>query len=194
MASPNTKRNRKEDIEENELYSTPLIALESFYKQYPEEFDKHDVYLDPCDGLGHISDFLESIGKKVYRWDIEDYRGAITQQSDFLLADEIPEDVDCIIMNPPFTMTEDFVDKALSLCPNLIMFNRMTTIETNSRSKKLKSGEWPLKDFYQFGFRVSCPKGVELEPTANSVAYAWLSFDRYCKHKPFMNWITKEEK
>ena len=67
MSSPNTKRNPDKEIEENELYSTPTIALETFYKQYPEVFDKFKVFYDPCDGMGQISDYLESIGKKVYR-------------------------------------------------------------------------------------------------------------------------------
>ena len=40
MSSPNTKRNPDKEIEENELYSTPTIALETFYKQYPEVFVK----------------------------------------------------------------------------------------------------------------------------------------------------------
>lgn len=190
MASANSKRNKKEEIEKNELYSTPHNAVEEFYQQYPEVFDKHKVFYDPCDGLGHISDFLESIGKKVYRRDIVDYRNKLDYKGSFLGCDSIPDDVDCIVMNPPFTMTEAFVDKALSLCPNLVMFNRMTTIESKSRSNKFHSGKWKLSNYYQFAFRVSCPKGVELEPSANSVAYGWLEFDNYCTHKPYLNWIV----
>jgi len=32
MSSPNTKRNPDKEIEENELYSTPTIALKPFIK------------------------------------------------------------------------------------------------------------------------------------------------------------------
>lgn len=192
MASSNSKRNPKEMIEENELYSTPTIALETFHNQYPEVFGKYKCFYDPCDGLGQISDYLESIGKKVYRGDIVDYRSKLNFKESFLSREAIPEDVDCIIFNPPFTLTEEFVDKALSLCPNLIMFNRLTTIESNARANKLNSGEWPMTCLYQFGFRVSCPKGTDMEKSPNSVAYSWLTFDRYSTDGCRLKWIVKE--
>ena len=193
MSSPNTKRNPDKEIEANELYSTPTIALETFYKQYPEVFDKFNVFYDPCDGMGQISDYLESIGKKVYRGDIVDYKGKLDFKGSFLEAKAMPEDVDCIVFNPPFTMTEEFVDNALELCPNLVMFNRLTTIESISRSDKLASGKWPMDCFYVFGFRVSCPKGINFEPTANSVCYSWSTFNRYNRDGCRLKWIVKEK-
>lgn len=195
MSSPNTKRNV--NMEGDDLYITPHIALESFYSQYKHVINKFDVFLDPCDGLGAISDWLESKGKKVYRYDLKDYRGKVDKEVDFLSLETIPEDVECIIFNPPFKMTEEFADKALSLCPNLIMFNRMTTIESNSRAAKFASGEWPLKNMYQFGFRVSCDKGevvddeIIISPTANSVAYSFFEFDASIDATPRLHWITK---
>lgn len=183
MASPNTKR----DVSKggDDLYITPPVALESFYEQYRSVIDQFNVFLDPCDGLGAISNFLESKGKKVYRYDLVDYTGRLDKVTNFLELEDIPEDVECIIFNPPFKLTKEFVDKALSLCSNLLMFNRMTTIESNGRASKFDSKEWDLKSMYQFGFRVSCPKGVidesgdiRLEPTANSVAYSWFEFDQ----------------
>lgn len=199
MASSNTKRDV--DKEGDDLYITPLIALDSFYDQYSEWVEQFDVFLDPCDGLGAISDWLESKGKKVYRWDLKDYRGKLDEQKDFLSVDEIPEDVQCIIFNPPFKLTKEFVDKALQLCPNLLMFNRLTTIESNTRANKFHSGEWPLKDMFQFGFRVSCPKGeydergdMVITPSANSVAYSWFHLsnesDGNMKKLPRLHWIT----
>lgn len=190
MASPNTKRNPDKMIDKNELYSTPDIALEEFYKQHSHVLDQYDVYLDPCDGMSQISNFLERLGKKVYRYDIVDYQGKLNGVEDFLNILVIPSDVQCIIFNPPFTMTEQFVDKALSLCPKLIMFNRLTTIESLGRANKFASKEWPLKSMFQFGFRVSCPKGVNFEPTANSVAYAWFELDKEYLGDGKLKWIV----
>ena len=189
MASPNTKRNNAEQIEKNELYSTPTIALETFYEQFPEVFDRYKVYYDPCDGMGQISDFLESKGKKVYRGDIVNYKDNLDYEGDFLKCTVLPEDVECVVMNPPFTLTGEFVDKALSLCPNLLMFNRLTTIESKSRAEKFKSKDWNLKTMYQFGFRVSCPKGVDFETTANSVAYSWFEFEKHNRYPTTLEWI-----
>lgn len=186
MASVNTKRNN--NTEANDLYSTPLVALQSFYNQYPEVFDRYDVYYDPCNGLGVIADFLRGLGKTVHTGDLIDYGVAGTAIEDFLEVTEAPEGTECIVFNPPFKLTREFVNKALELCPNLIMFNRLTTLET-SRAGLFKSGEWPLDCAYIFGFRVSCPEGVEMKPTANSVAYAWYVFnkDAYCSK---LRWIV----
>lgn len=190
MSSANTKRNPDKEIEENELYSTPTKALESFYEQFPEVIDKYNVFYDPCDGMGQISDYLESLGKKVYRQDIVDYRSRLDVQGNFLETESIPEDVQCVVMNPPFTMTGQFVDKALELCPNVLMFNRLTTIESINRAKKLKNKQWNMKSMYQFGFRVSCPKGVDFEPSANAVAYSWFEFDKYNRYPTTLDWIV----
>lgn len=187
MASSNIRRGN--DIDENELYSTPIEALESFYKAYPEVFDQYEVYLDPADGLGALSDFLESIGKKVYRYDLVDYRGKLEHQGDFLEIASIPEDVECIITNPPFTLTEKFVDKSLSLCSNLIMFNRATVLETKDRSRKHLTKEWPLKKFWSFGNRVSCTKGVDKKPTANAVWYGWFEYKTSYTGEPEIGWL-----
>lgn len=177
MASSNTRRKQSSEIEDNELYNTPDIALETFYEQYPEVFDSYNKFYDPCNGIGKISNFLKGIGKECLTSDLVDYRCQDFVQ-DFLTLEELPEGVDCVIMNPPFTLTEKFIDKFYELTENktyvsLVMFNRMTTIESNSRSRKFQSGKWNLMGMYQFGFRVSCTKGINEEPTANSVAYSW---------------------
>lgn len=198
MASVNTKRQQSSKIESNELYNTPTIALESFYKQYPEVFDSYNKSYDPCNGLGKISNFLKGIGKECVTSDLVDY-GCQDFVQNFLTLEELPEGVDCVIMNPPFTLTEKFIDKFYELTKDkpevsLLMFNRMTTIESNSRARKFKTKEWNLYGMYQFGFRVSCTKGVDEEPTANSVAYSWFEFVndpdlRVCQ--PDLWWITK---
>lgn len=197
MASVNTKRKPKVEIESNELYNTPDIALESFYDQYPEVFGWYNKYYDPCNGLGKISNFLKGIGKECVTSDIVDY-GCQDFVQDFLTLEELPEGVDCLIMNPPFTLTEAFIDKFYELTSKgkkpigLLMFNRMTTIESNSRSKKLKDFTWVMENMWQFGFRVSCTKGVNEEPTANSVAYAWFEFSNSeYNYTPALHWITK---
>jgi hypothetical protein len=191
VSSSNTKRNPESQIEKNELYNTPTIAMESLHSQYPSVLERFNVFYENSDGMGQISDYLESIGKKVYRADIVDYRGKLNFKEDFLQREALPADVECIIMNPPFTLTEEFMDKSLSLCPNVIMFNRTSTIASIGRGKKFNSGEWPCTNMYQFSFRVSCPKGVEMEPTANSVDYAFYVFNRYAQGDTVLKWIVK---
>lgn len=172
MASPNT--GRKESKDSDDLYNTPLAALDAAWEE--GIFDQYDVYYDPCDGLGAISDFLESKGKKVYRGDLVDYDRNV-DIGDFLDKTELPsEEIQCIVFNPPFKLSEEFIDKALALCGEVIMFNRATILETKSRSEKHSSGAWPLRNFWSFANRVSCTKGVNKEPTANSVWYGWFHY------------------
>jgi hypothetical protein len=183
-SSPNTKRNV--DKSSNDLYNTPTDALEAAWED--GVFHKFDVYWDPCNGLGKISDFLESKGKKVYRSDIEDY-GNADFVIDFLECKSLPEGVECIVHNPPFKLTEQFVDHSLMLCDDLIMFNRATVLETKSRSEKHANREWPLRDFWSFGNRVSCTEGVEEKPTANSVWYGFFHYDLNYWMEPNIKWL-----
>ena len=197
MASTNTKRKPKEEIELNELYNTPDIALESFYNQYDYVFKTYKKYYDPCNGLGKISNFLKGIGKECITSDIIDY-GCQNFVQDFLILEELPEGVDCLVFNPPFTLTEAFIDKFYELASKedryigLLMFNRMTTIESNSRATKFSNGTWIMENMWQFGFRVSCTKGIDEEPTANSVAYSWFELSNgEPNYAPALHWITK---
>lgn len=197
MSSANTKRKPISEIENNELYNTPLIALESFYNQYPETIDYHQVFYDPCNGLGKISNFLKDLGKDVHTSDMIDY-GCQDFVSNFFDVDELPDETECIIFNPPFTLTEKFVDHAHYLmkkskkCTNILMFNRLTTIESNARAKKFNARDWNLMYMYQYGFRVSCSQGVEEKPTANAVAYAFFEFEKNHYLPPSIEWIVKE--
>lgn len=194
MATANT--NRKVQVKGSlDLYNTSDEALELFYKNYPEVFESYYTYYDPCNGLGKISNFLKKIGKQVYTSDIYDY-GCQDWVEDFLKNEEIPEDVECIIFNPPFTLTKEFVDHAYDLmqgtsCNNILMFNRLTTIESKERARRFKDGRWNLQNMYQYGGRVSCTKGENEEPMPNAVAYAWFELSKYKRSSHFdqLKWI-----
>lgn len=188
MASPNTTR--KEKTSSNDLYNTPIEALEAAW--CAGIFDQFRNYHDPCNGLGEISNFLNSRGKSCTTADIIDYGNGATVE-DFLTYGCFG--AECIVFNPPFLLTEQFIDRALSLCDNLIMFNRATALEAPRRSIKHQSGEWPLKVFYSFANRVSCTKGVDREPTASSVWYGWYVYDKSYKGNPEIKWLfTNKDK
>lgn len=196
MASPNTKKT--DDIEENELYNTPNKAMQGFEKFVFEDVEDV-VFYDPCDGIGGISDWLEARGAKVYRSDIKTYRclpagsNSWLGERDFLsiTKEDIPEDVEYLIFNPPFTLTEAFIDKAHELGLPFFMFNRLTALESQSRAKKFID-KWYLEMVYIFGYRVECTKGVEQTKTANAVCYAWFYFSSGfgCSVNPEVSWIV----
>jgi len=168
MASPNTRKKKTDDT--INLYNTPSKAMEGLDKYYPEVFDQFKVYYDPCNGLGKISNYLKERGHKVYTSDKIDYGLGDTLQ-DFLKLESIPDDVNCIIFNPPFLLTEEFVDHAIKLCRqsnkcrNVLMFNRLNTLESISRGNKFYHNKWNLDTAYIFSYRVSCTEGINEKPT-----------------------------
>jgi len=188
MASSNT--DRRLDAHENDLYSTPvegLKAMERFIK-------KGSRLLDPCAGLGDMSNHFKGLGHFVFTSDLYNYGAELGIEIDFLKVNknDLPKNIDTVIMNPPFTLTLEFVDKALELYDHVVMFNRMSILEGQARGKKFTSKEWCLKHCDIFSYRVSCTKGVDREPTNNAVAYAVYEFDKSFKGTPTLGWITKE--
>lgn len=191
MASSNTKRNTSDMIAENELYSTPDVALSNLYALYPEVFDG-EYWLDPCYGLGVMGDYLEAMGKTVYKNDIEqyNYNKPLDSVCDYLSDDFNPgEKFDGVIINPPYKLTSEFINRSLQFSDKVLMFNRVNILEGKSRGKMFVYGDWNLKTFYPFTYRVSCDKGVNQDKTANAVFYGWYEFDNYYQGHPTIKWI-----
>lgn len=192
MASVNTVR--KNNDAPNDLYRTEPLATEAAIVE--GVFDDVSSLWDCCDGLGGISNVLEANGWQVFRSDIEDYGNTGVHIADFLALDEPLFKADCIVMNPPFKQTSEFLDKACQLSDKVIMFNRVSFLETVKRAVKLQSGEWPLTDIYFHAYRVGCAKGLTEEKYANAVFYAWFVFDRNKRATgvtPVVHWITWRE-
>jgi len=191
MASSNTKRNK--EARHDDLYSTPKEAVDFLIGTYGEML-KHNRFgvLEPCCGLGAISEPMSEYGVDVDSIDLYDHGYGIPH-TDFLNW-QPQKKYSWVVMNPPFKLTEEFVDKALEVCEEgVLMFNRLTTLESIGRATKFSNGTWPLSHVHIFGYRVSCPEGPEMKPSPNSVAYAWYVFDKQ-KHpmaEPTISWILK---
>lgn len=73
------------------------------------------------------------------------------------------------------------------------MFNRVSFLETDSRSSKLSSRKWPLKKVWFFAYRTGCSKGEEEEAQPKAVMYAWYEFDKGYYGEPMIGWLFKPE-
>jgi len=172
MAASNTRRNQ--DAHPDDLYQTDPKAVKlaitaGVFKGIASAYD-------PCNGFGALSNELKKIGIKVDTSDLIDY-GIGDRIEDFLNPEiELDNPVDAIVFNPPFKMTTDFVTQALKLNDRLIMFNRVTFLETVSRAVKIQS-TWGLTDIYYHAARVGCTKGTGEKDYKNSVFYAWYNFE-----------------
>ena len=174
MATANTKRTRRSDP--NDLYNTEPLATLAAIRQ--SILPSTGMYWDPCDGLGGISDVLSGEGMQVYRSDLVVYPGRedLCHQKDFLRAKKLPPGVTQIIMNPPYRLNAEFIEKAASFNVPFFVFNRFNLLETPTRAEKMVSGKWPLKRVHLFPYRVGCTVGLDQKETAKAVCYCWFYF------------------
>ena len=120
--------------ESNDYYATDPRVLEHLIRKY----ELPDVILEPACGSGELSKWLESIGKKVYSSDIID-RG-YGERMNFFEMDEVPEDCNCILTNPPYKHATEFVLHALELLHDggqVVMFLKTTFLETERRYNEI---------------------------------------------------------
>lgn len=97
---------------ENDLYATAPEAVRLLLER--EKFHKN--VLEPCAGLGHISEVLSENGYNVISSDINNYRYG-TPNRDFLtdfFFDKHTKEFD-IVTNPPYNLAIDMVKRALSV-------------------------------------------------------------------------------
>lgn len=97
---------------ENDLYTTDPEAVRLLLER--ERFHKN--VLEPCAGLGHISEVLSENGYNVTSSDLNDYGYGIPNR-DFLTAsffDEHAQEFD-IVTNPPYNVSIEMVKRALDV-------------------------------------------------------------------------------
>lgn len=158
-----------------EGYETPLEATEALLEA---ELFTGDVW-DPACGQGHMAAALAGYGYDVVLTDIADW-GAGTRQ-DFLTAEHLL--ADSIVVNPPFSLADAFVERALALgVRKLAVFQRFAWWESAGRAK----GIWqrhPPNRVYGFDKRVTCwrfdvPPEERARRSNTPTAHAWFIWER----------------
>ena len=118
----------------HDFYETPAVATKTLIKH---------CYLptriwDPCAGKGALTRVLTEHGFVVVGSDLNAHEGRdadIMTECDFLLLHPfMPSGCDCIVMNPPFSLFDDFVRQALKLTPLVCVFARLVALEGIARS------------------------------------------------------------
>jgi hypothetical protein len=166
-----------------DFYPTPRRGITSLLEV--EDFDG-DIWECAC-GDGAISKVLEVYQYTVISTDIEP-RGYGTQQ-DFLsltLPDLLAPN---IITNPPFTMAQEFAERALKLgCTKLALLCKLAFLEGVSRSAWLETT--PLKAVYVFKRRLKFTRnGDENIKGGGMIAFAWFIWERGHALEPVIRWL-----
>lgn len=191
-ASNHTDKERQKE----DFYATDGVAIDKLRSSY--DIPKR-VWECSC-GEGHLSKRLSAFGHQVYSSDLID-RGYGVTGRDFLMEQSFPwvgYDLDdcCILTNPPFKPSVDFIEHALRIAPYdhtpIIMLMKTTALEGKGRWERLYSKGY-LHAIYQFRERLLCAKNGDFEGMraggGSAVAYAFYVFMRKRCDAPKIYWI-----
>lgn len=204
-------KNNKER-EALDYYSTPIEEVTNILEILNINFDNCRI-LEPSAGGGHmlsaIYDYLDKHSNYEYilpyATDIqerkkcrEDLNIEFGKEYDFL-SDNYPyvEDIDYIIMNPPYSVIEPFVMKSLGIAnKGVIMLGRLQFLEGQGRYENILKTN-PPTDTYIYVDRVACFKNGDVtQKMASAQAYAWFVWDflKEKNTKPEIHFIRRYDK
>lgn len=174
------------DREKNDYYATEPRVIDELFAV--EEFSEY--IWEPACGEGHLSKRMIELGKIVVSHDLID-RGYGTGDMNFLTRPK-GEEVGCdIITNPPYSLAQEFVEKAVESIQKgykVAMFLKLTFLEGQKRKKFFE--KYPPIRIYVYSSRRKCALNGEFEKTGSSAAcYAWFIWEKNFKGKPKINWI-----
>lgn len=164
----------------NDNYPTPVWPIERFLEEWDHLEDVGSRWLDPCVGDGVIPEVVSRFREGI-DWttvDIRDTRPALRERllgEDHHIGDFLqlpPFDPasgnrwDCVILNPPFRLTMEFIQRCLELAPVVIVMQRMNYIGTKDRNEWFRDN---LPDLYVIPDRVSFTGNGQ----SDSVEHAW---------------------
>ena len=179
-------KNHKER-EALDYYSTPTEEVTNILNTLNINFIGKTI-LEPAAGGGHmlqgIKNYLEDNINNVtiIATDIQD-RGCNDIETgaafDFL-SDEYPykDNIDYIIMNPPYSIIEPFVMRSLGIAnKGILMLGRLQFLEGEKRFENILA-EYPPTDIYVYVDRIACFKNGDISQKMSSAqAYAWFYWD-----------------
>jgi hypothetical protein len=155
-------------------YQTPAVAISALLRV---EHIPAKVW-EPAAGRGVIVRVLEAHGHAVIASDIFDYGFPLTFCRDFLLETELPAGVEMILTNPPFNVVEPFIERALELCPSVVMLLRLAFLESERRCRLLENRGLARVHVFRKRLPMMHRDGWEGKKGNSGMAFAWFVWDR----------------
>lgn len=185
-----TTRDRVSD----DYYATPESAVRAILQQ--EELI--GSILEPSAGEGHISYLIKEYypNNRLVSTDLIQRRDLfscnIQGGVDFLTYD-FSEKFDTIITNPPFSLAQEFIERALELSNRkVIMFAKIQLLE--GKKRRLLFEKFPPKYIYVFSKRqapLSNGSAVDEngKPWATTMCFAWFVWEHGFNGNPMVKWV-----
>ena len=204
----------KNHKERNKLdyYATPTVEVINILEEIEPNFINKSI-LEPCIGGGHMANGIEEyiykqgyiekvqligtdIRNRGYENDIwELYCGP---EYDFFSDDYPFDDIDWIVMNPPYSVIEPFTIRALEIAKKgVIMLARLQFLEGEGRFENILQYN-PPTDVYVYVDRIQCWKDGIKPDGSSAQAYAWFVWNREKNNEylvePRVHWIRRADK
>ena len=170
-----------------DYYSTPTEEVTNILNTLNINFIGKTI-LEPSAGGGHMLQGIKNYladnvnNVTIIATDIQD-RGCkdIEAGSAFdFLSDEYPykDNIDYIIMNPPYSIIEPFVMRSLGIAnKGILMLGRLQFLEGEKRFENILA-EYPPTDIYVYVDRIACFRNGDISQKMSSAqAYAWFYWD-----------------
>lgn len=198
------KNNKERD--KLDYYSTPTEEVVNILEKINLDFTDKTI-LEPSCGGGHMIEGILPFAqdcKEIIGTDIRD-RGYNSNNSklkleynlDFL-SDDYPysDDIDYIIMNPPYKTIEGFTLRALEIAQKgILMLARLQFLEGQGRFENIFLTNPPTK-FWTYVDRIACFKNGDITMKPDSIqAYAWFYWDKTKDYEgTAADWIRRYNK
>ena len=169
----------------NDYYATDpkagklLLELETF---------SENIWECAC-GEGHMSEVIKRYNQNVYSTDLI-YRGYGIGEVDFLSSQR---ETDNVITNPPFSLFQEFAQKALSISKNKVaLFGKLQALEGCKRASFIEKS--PLETVYVFKKRINPMRnGKDCDENgkkwASTMAFAWFVWRKGYEGLPQIKWL-----
>jgi len=184
------------DRSETDFYPTPTASTESLFDNYG--FKDGIVVYEPAAGKGHIGKVVKDKlpNCTLYMSDLYDYGNKdVVTDVDFLKED-IEQEIDWVITNPPYSkdLLMPFVEKSLKIAnKGVAMFLKITFLESTARYNFFNTTRC-LKEVLLFSNRQPMYKNGEYSKASNAIMYAWFIWDKSYKGLPTINWIDNSKR
>ena len=181
IAGGNPSRGRVD----NDYYATPENGTTSLFEN--EQF-QGEIWECAC-GEGHMSEVIKRYNQNVYSTDLI-YRGYGIGEVDFLSSQR---ETDNVITNPPFSLFQEFAQKALSISKNKVaLFGKLQALEGYKRASFIEKS--PLETVYVFKKRINPMRnGKDCDENgkkwASTMAFAWFVWRKGYEGLPQIKWL-----
>ncbi|MCB1463240.1 MAG: SAM-dependent DNA methyltransferase [Nitratireductor sp.] len=173
---------RRRDAKGLQYFPTPPWAVRALFA---EKIDATRYALrtcwEPACGGGHLVAGLQDVFPEIYATDIFDWGFGDRRDLDFTFADDLacPFVPDWIVTNPPFTLGEAFLDRALQLARvGVALLLRIQWLEGGDRYRTIFGTDRAPTLVCPFADRVPMIEEAWDPEAKSATAYAWFVWIR----------------